>query len=196
HERRGPAGGSDYWLTRFLILRLLGFVYFFAFLSAAKQVLPLLGTEGLTPVGSWLNEVESAIGSRFGAFLQVPSIFWIGASDGALAAVAWLGAGLSLLVLAGLSNAFLLGALWVLYMSLVHVGQEWYGYGWEIQLLETGFLAIFLCPLTDARPFPRRPPPRVVLFLFRWLAFRIMLGAGLIKLRGDPAWRAGTQLCS
>ena len=51
------------------------------------------------------------------------------------------------------------GALWALYLSFVHVGQIFYGYGWEILLLETGFLAIFLCPLLDRRPFARRPPP-------------------------------------
>jgi hypothetical protein len=76
----------------------------------------------------------------------------------------------------------------------VHVGQDWYGYGWEIQLLETGFLAIFLCPLLDMRPFPRRAPPMPVITLFRWLIFRIMLGAGLIKIRGDEVWRNGTAL--
>src|SRR5262245_34784303 len=51
-----------------------------------------------------------------------------------------------------------------------------------------------MCPLLDGRPFPRRPPPTLVLWLFRWLIFRIMLGAGLIKLRGDPAWRDLTAL--
>src|SRR5262249_16045112 len=40
-----PPPPSRFWLTRFLILRLLGLVYFFAFFSAAKQVLPLLGTD-------------------------------------------------------------------------------------------------------------------------------------------------------
>src|ERR1700754_2680108 len=30
--------------------------------------------------------------------------------------------------------------------------------------------------------------------LFRWLIFRIMLGAGLIKIRGDDVWRNGTAL--
>jgi uncharacterized membrane protein YphA (DoxX/SURF4 family) len=84
--------------------------------------------------------------------------------------------------------------LWFLYMSIVHVGQEWYGYGWEIQLTETGFLAIFLCPLLDMRPFPRHPPPFQIIVLFRWLTFRIMLGAGLIKLRGDEIWRNSTAL--
>ena len=55
-------------------------------------------------------------------------------------------------------------------------------------------LAIFLCPLLDGRPFPRRAPPLIVLWLFRWLIFRIMLGAGLIKIRGDPCWRDLTAL--
>src|SRR5213592_4121013 len=109
-------------------------------------------------------------------------------------AMAWLGAGLSLVVLAGFANALLMAVLWALYLSFVHIGQDWYGYGWEIQLLETGFLAIFLCPLLDPRPFPRRPPPRAVLWLFRWLILRIMLGAGLIKLRGDSCWRDLTCL--
>ena len=80
-------------------------------------------------------------------------------------------------------------------MSFVNVGQEWYGYGWEIQLLETGFLAAsFSCPLLDVRPFPRRAPPMPVIILFRWLIFRIMLGSGLIKFRGDKVWRNATAL--
>src|SRR5678815_865146 len=87
-----------------------------------------------------------------------------------------------------------LTVIWFLYMSIVHAGQDWYGYGWEIQLLETGFLAIFLVPLFDPRPFPRRAPPIALIWLFRWLAFRIMLGAGLIKIRGDAAWRDLTAL--
>ena len=69
-----------------------------------------------------------------------------------------------------------------------------YGFGWEIQLVETGFLCIFLVPLLDLRPFPRRPPPVIVIWLLRWLAVRIMWGAGLIKLRGDPCWRDLTCL--
>ena len=191
---REPSSHSSFWLTRFVILRLLGFVYFFAFLAAALQVVPLLGSDGLTPVTAWTSDVANTLGSRFVAFLRFPSLFWIAAPDRLLVGVAWLGAGLSLVVLAGFANVFLLAALWLLYMSFVQVGQEWYAYGWEIQLLETGFLAIFLCPLLDPRPFPRRPPPRLVLWLFGWLIFRIMLGAGLIKIRGDSCWRDLTCL--
>src|SRR5262249_38860030 len=76
----------------------------------------------------------------------------------------------------------------------VHIGGVWYGFGWEIQLCETGFLAIFLAPALDPRPVPPRAPPAVVVWLFRWLIVRIMLGAGLIKLRGDPCCRELTCL--
>ncbi len=180
---------QTYWLTRFAILRLLGFVYAVAFLVAANQILPLVGSDGLLPVGAFLGRVRESLGSTGAGFARLPSIFWLNHSDGFLLAAAWTGFALSCAVAMGYANALLLAVLWALYMSFVHVGQDWYGYGWEFQLLETGFLAIFLCPLLDARPFPGRKPPDAVVWLFRWLIFRIMLGAGLIKIRGDPCWR-------
>jgi len=183
-----------YWLTRFMILRLLGAIYAIAFLVAIQQVVPLIGEHGLLPVDLFLQRVTEHFGSSGAGFRRLPSLFWFVHSDTALQTVAWIGFLLSCVVLAGFANAIILAVLWLLYMSLVHVGQEWYGYGWEIQLLETGFLAIFLCPLLDMRPFPKRPAPLAIIILFRWLAFRIMLGAGLIKIRGDEIWRNGTAL--
>jgi len=185
---------NSYWLTRFLILRLLGLVYAVAFLAAINQIIPLIGANGLLPVGLFLERVTGALGSRGASFLRLPSLFWFAHSDTALLTTAWIGFLLSLIVVAGFANAPMLAILWFLYMSFVNVGQDWYGYGWEIQLLETGFLAIFLCPLLDPRPFPKRAPPMPVIILFRWLIFRIMFGAGLIKLRGDEVWRNGTAL--
>ena len=182
-------GGNDYRLTRFVILRLLGFVYAVAFLVAANQLVPLIGEHGLTPATHFLHRVQAAAGSSTAGMLTLPTLFWFGNSDHAMTLVAWTGVALSLVVLAGYANAIMLALLWAMYMSIVHVGQIWYGYGWETQLLETGFLSIFLCPLLDPRPFPRQAPPILVLWLFRWLGFRIMIGAGLIKLRGDSCWR-------
>jgi len=188
------AGRPSYWLTRFLVLRLLGLVYLVAFLGLALQLRPLLGQDGLLPVQQYLGRLAEALGSRGAGFARVPSLFWIDASDPVLVGAAWAGAGMALVVLLGFANALLMLLLWALYMSFVHVGQTWYGFGWEIQLLETGFLAVFLCPLVDPRPFPRLPPPAPVFWLLRWLIFRIMIGAGLIKLRNDPCWRDLTCL--
>jgi len=188
-----PRKTPTYWLTRFVILRLLGMIYSIAFLVAINQIVPLIGSDGLLPVGNYLKQWSDAIGPTAG-FIRLPSLFWFGHSDAALLTVAWVGFLLSCVVVAGYANALMLAVLWFLYMSIVHVGQEWYGYGWEIQLLETGFLAIFLCPLVDMRPFPRRAPPMPIIVLFRWLIFRIMLGAGLIKIRWDVTWLNGTAL--
>jgi hypothetical protein len=191
--RRTQARHS-YWLTRFLILRLLGFVYFAAFVSLAVQVLPLLGSNGLLPAQDFLPRVGIHFGSYIDGFLTLPSLFWLGISDGAMQTLAWIGVALSLVVALGYANVPILALLWLLYTSFVNIGQEWYSYGWEIQLLEIGFLSMFLCPLLDGRPFPKRPPPVLILWLFRWLSFRIMLGAGLIKWRGDACWRDLTCL--
>ncbi|HWZ14095.1 MAG TPA: lipase maturation factor family protein [Mucilaginibacter sp.] len=191
---RAPGSIPTYWLTRFMILRLLGIIYAVAFLVAINQIVPLIGANGLLPVSNYLGQVSSALGSAGAGFVRLPSVFWLWHSDAALLTAAWIGFILSCVVAAGYANVPVMGALWFLYMSIVHVGQDWYGYGWEIQLTETGFLAIFLCPLLEMRPFPRHPPPMPVIVLFRWLTFRIMLGAGLIKYRGDKIWRDETAL--
>src|SRR5947207_7915084 len=162
-------GGNSYWLTRFVILRLLGFVYAIAFLIAAQQLVPLVGEHGLTPANLFFERVQAHFGSRSAAALQLPSLFWFGISDQGLSIFAWVGFGLSLIVLGGYANAILLGILWAMYMSIIYVGQIWYGYGWETQLLETGFLSIFLCALLDACPFPKCQTPPLVYWLFRCL---------------------------
>ena len=190
----GETTRPTYWLTRFMILRLLGLVYAVAFLVAINQLVPLIGSNGLIPLDVFLKNAGNALGSTGAGFVRLPSVFWFWHSDTALLTISWIGFVLSLIVAAGFCNAPILGILWFLYMSIVHAGQDWYGYGWEIQLTETGFLAIFLCPLLDMRPFPRRPPPLPIIVLFRWLVFRVMFGAGLIKVRGDAAWRNGTVL--
>jgi hypothetical protein len=181
---------QGYWLTRFLFLRLLGLVYFVAFLCLTQQFRPLIGRSGLLPAQAFLDRIALAYGHGLSTALRLPTLFWLNSSDAALGAGCWLGLLLSLSVVLGLANLPVLATLWLLYMSFVHVGQVFYGYGWETLLLETGFLAIFLAPPWRPGPFPERsPPPRVVIWLLRWLAFRLMFGAGLIKLRGDSCWR-------
>jgi Lipase maturation factor len=182
------------WLTRFVMLRLLGLVTLMASLTLVNQGPALLGPRGLLPMGDYLDAVAAQLGSRAAGFRALPSIFWLASGGGALRAAGWVGAALSAAVLCGYANAPMLAALCALQISISNAGQSFYAFGWEIQLVETLFLCALLCPLVDARPFPRRAPPPVALWLLRWLAVRIMWGAGLIKLRGDPCWRDLTCL--
>jgi len=74
------ARGNSYWLTRFVVLRLLGFVYAVAFLVAAQQLIPLIGEHGLTPANHFLTGVQSQLGSRTAGMVRVPTLFWFGLS--------------------------------------------------------------------------------------------------------------------
>jgi hypothetical protein len=170
----------DSQLARFVLERGLGLIYLIAFVVAAHQFTPLLGERGLEPAPRLLRRVR---------FLQAPSLFHLGYSDRLLLVVSATGAILAAAIVLGLPQQAPLPVtmlvwftLWVLYQSIVNVGQSFYSFGWETLLLEAGFLAIFLGNASVAPPWP-------VILLFRWLAFRVEFGAGLIKLRGDPCWR-------
>ncbi|TMC50451.1 MAG: lipase maturation factor family protein [Chloroflexi bacterium] len=175
----------DYWLTRFVFQRALALVYLVAFLVAVNQFRPLLGERGLLPVPEFL---------RAASFRRAPSLFHLGYSNRLFAVVAWTGVALSAAAVLSLPERASLPvsmlvwfALWVLYLSIVNVGQTFYAFGWESLLLESGFLAIFLGS-SDT------PPPVLVIWLLRWLLFRLEFGAGLIKMRGDRCWRNLTCL--
>ncbi|CAM9913273.1 unnamed protein product [Lampetra planeri] len=187
------------WATRELLLRALALIYVVAFLVALHQNKALIGDNGLLPASLYLRRMLRYVGGGpvgLQAFAHAPTLLWLALDeasslDWALDAVACAGLALAAFVaLTGRANMIVMAALWMLYHSLVAVGQIWYSFGWESQLLETGFLAIFLCPLLSLKQYPRgSPPSRIVLWAFLWLIFRIMLGAGLIKIRGDKCWR-------
>jgi len=86
--------------------------------------------------------------------------------------------------------------LWLIYLSLATVGQDFFGFQWDNLLLEAGFLAIFLAPLQWlARPARAGPPSRAVIWLLWLLLFKLMFSSGCVKLAsGDPNWRNLTAL--
>jgi hypothetical protein len=178
-------GDDAYWLSRLVFQRALAAVYLVAFLTAALQFRALIGERGMLPVPDFLRWVPAKTS---------PSLFRLHYSDRFFALVAWTGCLLSAALVAGAADLLPLGVamawwavLWLLYLSIVNVGQTWYGFGWETLLLEAGFLAVFLGN-------ERIQPPVLVLWLLRWLLFRVEFGAGLIKIRGDLCWRNLTCL--
>src|SRR5437868_15004837 len=95
--REDPAG-TGHWLARFIALRLLGLVYLMAFLTLVNQGPGLIGTHGLLPAADFLADFAAQLGGRGAGFREMPTLFWLGAGDAAIAAVGWIGVGLSLLV--------------------------------------------------------------------------------------------------
>ena len=175
----------SYWLSRLIFERGLALIYLIGFVCVVNQFVPLLGERGLLPVTRFVREVP---------FRSSPSIFYLFSTDRAFRIAGWLGVLLSLVALTGIvqhRSAIAGGAvwalLWVLYLSFTNVGQTFYGFGWESLLCEAGFFTIFAGAMNTA--------PHVALnWIYRWTLFRLMFGAGLIKLRGDACWRNLTCL--
>lgn len=176
---REPAG---YRLPSWLFLRLIGLIYAVAFASLGVQILGLIGSDGILPLEPLMRETRQQLGSA--AYHAMPTLFWIDASDTALRAGAVAGVALGVLVTLGIAVRAALIGLFGLYLSYTYAGQVFMNFQWDLLLLEAGFLAIFL---------PGRS--RIVVWLFRWLAFRFVFMAGAAKLlSGDPSWHLLTAL--
>ncbi|MBM7503880.1 lipase maturation factor family protein [Agromyces aurantiacus] len=199
-------------LAREVLQRGIAALFLVAFLSTLNQFRALLGEHGLLPVPELLEAVRGAeerarvraerAGEKVGLLRRTrrrgylgPTIFrrW-GYRDARLVGLCVAGLILAASVVVGLPQlgppwlpmlVFL--TLWASYLSIVSVGQTFYGFGWEMLLCEAGFLVAFL----GSREVP---PPLPIVVLVWWLVFRLEFGAGMIKIRGGREWRDLTAL--
>ena len=181
-----------YSMAGWWFLRILGAIYLLAFISYAVQARGLNGVNGILPAAEFFQRAGATFGPD--AFWNFPSLCWLGAGNWAL--LGWSIAGMlaAFLLLIGIAPLPCLIFLWADYLSLSVSGQIFYQYQWDILLLETGFLAIFLAPRTMGWSRPGNPPALSRLLLV-WLLFRLMFASGVVKLSsGDPTWANGTAL--
>lgn len=165
-----------------IFLRLLGLIYFAAFASFGLQVTGLIGAEGILPLQSHLDGLYGQLGPA--AWYRVPNVFWLAAGDQVLQNACIAGCVLALLVVFDFLTRVSLAGLFVLYLSLVHAGQTFMSFQWDMLLVEAGLLAVFL-PAGS----------RVIPWLYRWLAFRLMFMGGVVKIASrDPVWDNLTAL--
>ena len=179
---------TTYVLARWAFLRLLGVAYLIAFGSLWVQIDGLIGREGIIPIAPALDAARDRLGLE--RWWQVPTLCWLDASDGFFHLLCGAGVGMAVLVILGLVPALSLSVLWVLYLSLATVCQPWLGFQWDNLLLETGFLSVWLAPLTlRDRRHDVVPPSPLALWSLRWLLVRLLFASGVVKLSsGDATW--------
>jgi predicted DCC family thiol-disulfide oxidoreductase YuxK len=190
---------SSYFLSRWVFLRLLGVIYLIAFLSLWTQIGGLIGTHGIYPAGQTMQMAhEEVVQQNIGIerYHLLPTLCWISSSDVFLQLLCGSGTVLSVLLIVGVAPAPVLFLLWLCYLSLAVVCHEFLSFQWDELLLETGFLAILFAPLQVLPRLAREAPlSPSVLWLLRWLLFRLMFSSGAVKLSsGDPTWRNLTAL--
>ncbi len=186
----------SYVFGQWLFLRLLGLVYMVAFLSLRVQILGLTGARGIMPASLLLQLVEKNFGSA--SHHLSPTLAWFSASDASLKLLCSGGALFGLLVFVGVLTRPALVLAWAFYLSIFTIGRDFLSFQWDLLLLEAGFLAIFMA---SWQPFdlPWRSTPfsgkTTVLWLGRWLLFRLLFLSGAVKLlSGDSSWRNLTAL--
>ena len=120
--------------------------------------------------------------------IHVPTLLWFGYPiyddmDMVLDGLGLSGMFLSLIVMVkGSGNMIIMTLLWMLYFSIVSVGQNWFSFGWESQLLETGFLAIWSVPVLSLEKFPKSLPSPWVLICFLILYIVVLENACLMSV--------------
>jgi hypothetical protein len=164
-----------YQLTEALFLRLLGLVYLAAFASYWPQMTGLFGSRGIVPVARVLPAIHAALGSA--AFYRLPTLFWINSSNAALVWCCIFGCIAALFLLAGVFSRAAAILSYILYLSVVSVGEPFTSFQWDALLLEAGFLAFFA-----GTPW--------LVWAYRFLLFRLMFESGIVKLLShDSNWR-------
>ena len=176
---------ESYTTTALLLPRLLGFIYFCAIGAFFFQIKGLLGKNGILPICDYLKYFRSQPIQR--RLFYIPSLFWLNASDRALIGSTLLGIFISIILMLGYFPTICLGLLFVFYLSIVSVGQDFLSFGWESFLLEITFYT-FWVSLT--------PIPNLMMWInLNFLLFRFHIQAGAVKLQShDPAWRNLTAL--
>jgi predicted DCC family thiol-disulfide oxidoreductase YuxK len=164
-------------LTRSLFLRGLAITYAIAFVSLFPQILGLIGEHGIAPARD-----------------AYPTILLFPVNDDFLRILPWAGVALAaMLIFRVVPMAAVIG-LYVLYLIVDRLGQDFFAFQWDALLLEAGFAAILVTPF-GFFPSYKRSTSRMGIWVLRILVFRLMLESGLVKLlSGDPTWRNLTAL--
>jgi hypothetical protein len=166
-----------------LVSRGLGLTYFLSFASLATQLLPIAGRRGITPIAESLQAIRRDF-PAWKRFFYFPTLLWISDGDAFLGALPWIGmAGAAGVVVGGPHVPWVFGALYLIYLSLDRPAIL--VYPWDCLLFEAGFWAMML-PATRILPDVHAvaaPLPAVV-WVYRLLVFRVILGFGKHKFTG------------
>jgi len=183
-----------YVRARWIWLRALGGIFFSAFLSLYFQILGLIGSRGLLPAQTYLEQLRVYAGWK--RFWLAPKLLWIDAGDAMLQAIVWIGLIASVAIILNLWPRVAIAVAGIAFLSFIAAAQDFSAYQSDGMLLEAALLSIFLAP-RGLRPgfAPAQPVNAGALFMLRWEWFRIYFESGLVKLlSGETQWRDFTAM--
>lgn len=192
----GQTAPSLLW-PRWLVLRGIGLVYVVIFAGIIVEGAALVGPQGIAPIAEFCARLREVFPSPFERFLRAPSLFWfVGSSPLILTALPWLGLSAAVTLVFNFWPRLCLFTCWAIFLSFVSTWQIFTASIDDQLMLEVALLAIHFAP-AGMRPGLGKasPPAPIAIFAMRFLLFRVMFEAGVIKLiPADSHWRNLTAM--
>eukprot|EP01060_Flectonema_neradi_P029997 TRINITY_DN4268_c2_g1_i1.p1 TRINITY_DN4268_c2_g1~~TRINITY_DN4268_c2_g1_i1.p1 ORF type:complete len:692 (+),score=71.00 TRINITY_DN4268_c2_g1_i1:728-2803(+) len=191
---------------RSLFLSGMGAVYVLAFVSYLVQYRGIHGPNGIEPIDMFMERVSThykippgSDGAEQG-FQNFPMILWAAVKFGIdfnvfMEMSLAVGTLCAMLILSGVHNCLLFTICFVVYHTILMVGQKMMTFQWDILILESGFISIFYSGLWIFKAAPSKESSPTFRWVVRVLAFKLFLMTGVVKLQsGCPTWSELTAL--
>jgi hypothetical protein len=186
------------WFTR-----LFGCIALLAIGQLYHQLMPLIGSRGVTPLHRILDRLRvdslppqqaakktlpwrCRAAAAVRRFCECPTMFWlVGCSDAAILNTCLVGTAAAACIVVGVYTRVAFVVCYACYLSLDAAGALGLAFPWDCLMMETLTLGALLPPLqplwqvlSAEPPLPPPPPSLLVVFAFRLLVFRLLFGFG------------------
>lgn len=187
---------TTYLWPRWLVLRAVGIVYLFVFGGILKESQALIGPNGIAPLDEFFRQLRVMHPGTVDALMSAPSLFWLGHGAGMVTFLGWLGFAAAVALVFNLWPRLSLFGCWLIFLSFCATWRVFSPAQLDNLMLEVALLLIPFAPAGYRPGLGVDSPPRpIAIFMVRWLLFRVMFEAGLVKLTaGDPRWRDLTAM--
>lgn len=156
----------------------------------------LIGSSGILPLEQSFTQLKETLPGTLQAFFWEPSFFWLNASDGMIATLAWLGLLAASALVLNVWPRLASFACWGIFLSFVSTWGKFSPAQLDRLMLEAALLCVPFAPPGFRPGLGADSPPRpIALCAMRWLLFRVMFESGLVKIiSADPHWHDFTAM--
>ncbi|SOS77398.1 rhoptry protein ROP14 [Plasmodium sp. gorilla clade G1] len=183
---------NTFWSSQIIYTRILLISCLFSFIVSWNQNVALIGENGLTPAKNYVEKMfdELQNESIWVKFQNFHSLFWfIPASDFNINLLAIIGIVLSCFsLLFNYTNLVTLVPIYIILQSIYSIGNIWFNYVYEIEILELLFLCFFLVPFCGNHLKKRFSPTCLIKYICRCFVFKVLIGTSLIRFKNSDLW--------
>ncbi|CAC9696212.1 rhoptry protein ROP14 [Plasmodium sp. DRC-Itaito] len=183
---------NTFWSSQIIYTRILLISCLFSFIVSWNQNVALIGENGLTPAKNYVDKMfdELQNESIWVKFQNFHSLFWfIPASDFNINLLAIIGIVLSCVSLVfNYTNLVTIVPIYIIMQSIYSIGNIWFNYVYEIEILELLFLCFFLVPFCGNNLKKRFSPTCLIKYICRCFVFKVLIGTSLIRFRNSDLW--------